>query len=115
MKEIIVVIRPRKWNETLEKLSAAGFDAFTRQRAYGRGKQMGLRYQTEQGETGERITFLPKWMVTLVVEDEKADQAIEILQKANQTGEIGDGRIFVCPLGDAVRIRTNENGPLAIQ
>lgn len=114
MKEIIAVIRPRKWADTLEKLSEAGFDAFTRQRAFGRGKQMGLRYQGADGVMTEGITFLPKWMVTLVVEDDQADQAVSIIQAANRTGQIGDGRIFVCPLDDAVRIRTNENGSLAI-
>ena len=115
MKEIIAIIRPRQWQNTLEKLSAAGFDAFTRQRAFGRGKQMGLRYRSANGEEGGDITFLPKWMVTLVVEDQQVDQVVDILQAANRTGDIGDGRIFVCPLEDIVRIRTNENGPLAIR
>jgi len=115
MKEIIAVIRPRQWQSTLEKLSQAGFDAFTRQRAYGRGKQMGLRYQSADGEPGAGISFLPKWMVTMVVEDEQVGQVVDILQTANRTGEIGDGKIFVCPMNEVVRVRTNETGPLAIR
>ena len=114
MKEIIAVIRPRQWQSTLEKLSQAGFDAFTRQRAYGRGKQMGLRYQSADGEPGAGISFLPKWMVTMVVEDEQVGQVIDILQTANRTGEIGDGKIFTYPIGNAIRIRTGETGEKAI-
>ncbi len=115
MKEIIAIIRPRKWSDTLEKLSEAGFDAFTRQRAYGRGKQMGLRYHTAGNEPGEGITFLPKWMITLAVEDSQVPQVVDILQRVNRTGEIGDGRIFICPLSEAIRIRTDENGVQAIR
>ena len=113
MKEIIAVIRTGKWPETLVKLEAAGVVGFTRQRVYGRGKQKGLRY-TADGEENKGISFLPKWMVTVVVEDSKVDAVVEAILAANRTGEIGDGKVFVCPVADSVRIRTNESSEYAL-
>ena len=113
MKEIIAVIRTGKWPETLVKLEAAGVVGFTRQRVYGRGKQKGLRY-TADGEENKGISFLPKWMVTVVVEDSKVDAVVEAILAANRTGEIGDGKVFVCPVADSVRIRTNEREEYAL-
>jgi nitrogen regulatory protein PII len=107
MKEITAVLRPGKWAETLVKLEEIGIAGFTRQRVYGRGKQRGLRYTTDSEDKG--ISFLPKWMVTIVVEDSKVDAVVEALFKSNRTGEIGDGKIFICTVSDSIRIRTNES------
>ncbi len=113
MKEIMAVIRPGKWAETLVKLEAIGIAGFTRQRVYGRGKQRGLRYSGEGDET-QGISFLPKWMVTIVVVDSKVDSVVEALMSSNRTGEIGDGKIFICTVSDSVRIRTNESEEYAL-
>jgi nitrogen regulatory protein PII 2 len=114
IKEIIAIIRPGKWTETLVKLEEVGVIGVTRQRVYGRGKQRGLRYGNED-PTEKGISFLPKWMVTLVVENTKMDAVIEIILQTNRTGEIGDGKVFVCPVLDSVRIRTNENREHALR
>ena len=113
MKEITAIIRPGKWAETLVKLDEIGVIGFTRQRIYGRGKQKGLRYSAE-GEENRGISFLPKWMVTVVVEDSKVDAVVAALITANRTGEIGDGKIFICTVSDSIRIRTNESEEYAL-
>lgn len=114
MKEITAIIRPSKWPETLQKLGEAGILGLTRQRIYGRGKQKGLRYSEAEGGL-EGISFLPKWMVTLVVEDEQVDRILAAIISANRTGEIGDGKIFIGSLSEVVRVRTNENEELALK
>lgn len=113
IKEIIAVIRPGKWAETLVKLEEVGVIGFTRQRVYGRGKQRGLRYGSE-GDENRGISFLPKWMVTIVVEDSKVDAVLDALMKSNRTGEIGDGKVFICSVTDSIRIRTNESEEFAL-
>jgi len=113
IKEVIAVIRTGKWPETLIKLEAIGIAGFTRQRVYGRGKQRGLRYSSD-GEEDRGISFLPKWMVTVVVEDSKVDAVVEAFLSANKTGDIGDGKIFVCPVAESIRIRTNESEEYAL-
>jgi nitrogen regulatory protein PII 2 len=113
MKEIIAIIRTGKWPETLIKLNEIGIAGFSRQRVYGRGKQRGLRY-TSDADDQRGISFLPKWMVMIVVEDSKVDEVIEALMKSNRTGDIGDGKIFICPITESVRIRTNESEKYAL-
>lgn len=113
MKEIIAIIRPGKWAETLVKLEEIGVAGFSRQRVYGRGKQRGLRY-TADIEDQRGISFLPKWMVTIVVEDSKVDAVVDALMKSNRTGEIGDGKVFICTVAESVRIRTNESEEYAL-
>lgn len=113
IKEITAIIRTGKWAETLVKLEEIGVIGFTRQRVYGRGKQKGLRY-TSEGDESRGISFLPKWMITIVVEDSKVDAVVGALAKANRTGEIGDGKIFISSVSDSVRIRTNESEEFAL-
>ncbi len=113
IKEVIAIIRAGKWPDTLVKLEEIGIAGFTRQRVYGRGKQRGLRYSADiEDERG--ISFLPKWMVTIVVEDSKVDAVVDALLRSNRTGDIGDGKIFICPVTDSVRIRTNESEEYAL-
>jgi nitrogen regulatory protein PII len=113
IKEIIAVIRPGKWPETLVQLEAIGVAGFTRQRVYGRGKQKGLRYSAE-GEENRGISFLPKWMLTVVVEDAKVDAVVEAILRSNRTGGIGDGKVFICPVSGSIRVRTNESEEFAL-
>ncbi|MES2200615.1 MAG: P-II family nitrogen regulator [candidate division FCPU426 bacterium] len=105
MREICAVIRSGAWRRTLLALEAAGFGAVTRQRAYGRGKQGGLRY----GDGPEGIRLLPKWVLTLVVEDHDVEAAVAAIMTANRTGAIGDGKIFICPLGQTISVRQEEH------
>ena len=108
IKEVIAIIRLGKWAETLARLEEVGVIGFTRERVYGRGKQWGMHYEGEKHtDTGFRL--LPKWMVTMVVESTKVNAVVEIIMQTNRTGEIGDGKIFICPVLDSIRIRTNEN------
>ena len=110
MKEIIAVIRPNQWQKTKTKLFEEGFNSFTVHRVYGRGRQKGLHYLSKSGKIGEGIWFLPKRMLTLFVQDEDANRAMELIVSTNKTGDIGDGKIFLCDLGGVERIRTGEKG-----
>lgn len=110
MKEIIAIIRPNKWPRTKAALLEEGFNAFTVHRVYGRGRQKGLQYLSKSRQVVEGICFLPKRMVTLFVPDEEAEKAVAVLSESNKTGEIGDGKIFVCPLETVQRVRTGEKG-----
>ena len=108
MKEITALIRPGKWPETFKRLESIGITGFTRQRVYGRGKQKGLQYSAGSDED-RGISFLPKWMLTVVIEDSKVNPVVETLLETNQTGNIGDGKIFICSISESIRIRTNES------
>ena len=114
MKEIIAIIRPHKWHATKAKLLAQGIGAYTVQRVFGRGRQKGLLYLSANGKVERGIAYLPKRMVTLFVPDERVREALDLLIEANKTEEIGDGKIFVCPVDGAERIRTGESGEFKI-
>ena len=110
MKEMIAILRPNQWQKTKAKLLEEGFTSFTVHRVYGRGRQKGLQYLSKSGKLEEGIRFLPKRMVTLYVRDEDAEAVVDLITQINQTGEIGDGKIFVCPLETVERVRTGEIG-----
>lgn len=116
MKELMAIIRPGRAKLTKQKLAEKGFIAYTEERVLGRGKQKGLGYSGNPtdpaGQPG--ISFLPKRVLTLFVNDEELVTAIAVLMENNRTGEIGDGKIFVCPAEDAVRIRTDERKAAAL-
>lgn len=102
LREVTAIIRSNKWKLTSDALRAAGFLAMTRQRVYGRGRQKGLRYGTDPASGG--IPVLPKWMITLLVEDAHVDEAVKALVEANRSGEIGDGKIFISKMEGALRL-----------
>jgi len=113
MKEIVALIRLGKAKVTKQKLAEQGFVAYTEKQVLGRGKQLGLHYlgvNEGEGPTPLGISFLPKCMLAIFVNDEDVDQAVRVIQDANKTGDIGDGKIFVCRAEDVVRIRTDERG-----
>lgn len=112
MKEIIAVIRPNKWHATKARLLREGIGGYTVQRVFGRGRQKGLLYLS--GQVGSGIAYLPKRMVTLLVPDEQVREVVDLLVETNFTGEIGDGRIFVCPVDGSERIRTGETGEFRV-
>jgi len=122
MKEIIIVIRPKKVNATKEVLTALGFPSMTAIPVLGRGKQKGIAGEVnieyrpgilEENKSGG-MKYVPKRYLSIVVSDENVEAVIEAIIKVNQTGQFGDGKIFICPVEDAVRIRTDEQGNQAI-
>ena len=118
MREVIAVIRMNKIQATKEALAEAGYSCLTATLAYGRGKQKGL-YISPLGNVKPdskkaAIRFIPKRMLNIVVDDESIPQVVELIAQVNRTGMVGDGRLFVCPITDAVRIRTGERGDDAL-
>jgi nitrogen regulatory protein P-II 2 len=112
MKLVMAVIKPFKLDEAREALTSAGIQGLTATEARGFGRQKG---QTEIYRGAEyTVSFLPKVKIEVVVEDSQVDAAVEAIQKAANTGRIGDGKIFVLDVSHAVRIRTGETGPEAL-
>jgi nitrogen regulatory protein P-II 2 len=112
MKLIMAIIKPFKVDEVREALTAAGIDGLTITEVKGYGRQKG---QTEIYRGAEyAVNFLPKVKVEVVVPDELADRAVDVIQAAARTGKIGDGKIFVLDVEQAVRIRTGDAGAAAL-
>lgn len=112
MKKVEAIIKPFKLEEVKESLSAAGIQGITVSEVKGFGRQKG---HTELYRGAEYIVdFLPKVKIEIILPDEQVDKAIEAIQSAAKTGRIGDGKIFVIPLGHALRIRTGEMGEAAV-
>ena len=112
MKKIECVIRPIIIEEVKEALVALGITGMTISDVRGYGKQRG-RTEKYRGNTYV-VNLLPKVKIELVVPDNKADEVVEIALEAARTGEIGDGKIFVSTVEEAVRIRTGERGESAL-
>ena len=112
MKLVSAIIKPFKLDDVREALSEIGVQGITVTEVKGFGRQKG---HTELYRGAEYVVdFLPKVKVEVAISDEVVDQAIEAISKAANTGKIGDGKIFVTPLEQAVRIRTGETGEEAI-
>jgi len=112
MKKIEAIIKPFKLDEVKEALQEVGLQGITVTEAKGFGRQKG---HTELYRGAEYVVdFLPKVKIEVVVPDERVERAIDAIRKAAQTGRIGDGKIFVLNVEDAVRIRTGESGIDAI-
>jgi nitrogen regulatory protein P-II 1 len=112
MKLIIAIIKPFKLEEVKEALAGIGIEGMTVTEAKGFGRQKG---HTEIYRGSEyTVDFLPKVKVEIVVEDELAAKIVSTISKAAKTGKIGDGKIFVLPVSDAIRIRTGEHDDAAV-
>ena len=112
MKLIIAIIKPFKLEEVKEALAAAGIEGLTVSEVKGFGRQKG---HTEIYRGSEyTVDFLPKVKLEVAVSDDVAGKAIDAIAKAARTGKIGDGKIFVVPLEEVVRIRTDERGEKAV-
>ena len=112
MKLIVAIIKPFKLEDVKEALAAAGIEGMTVTEVKGFGRQKG---HTEIYRGSEyTVDFLPKVKVEVAVSDEVAGKCIEAIAKAAKTGKIGDGKIFVVPLEEVVRIRTDERGESAV-
>ena len=112
MKKLECIIRPFKLEEVKEALANVGIRGMTVSEVRGFGRSRG---HTELYRGSEyTIEFVPKLKLEIVVAEEDLDQALEAVQQSASTGKIGDGKIFVLPIDETVRIRTGEKGPAAI-
>lgn len=112
MKKIEAIIKPFKLEEVKEALAEIGVEGMTVSEVKGFGRQKG---QTEIYRGSEYVVdFLPKIKVELVISDDKLGDAVTTIIKAARTGKIGDGKIFVSPVEEAIRIRTSERAEAAV-
>jgi nitrogen regulatory protein PII len=112
MKLIIAIIKPFKLDEVKEALGAVGIQGMTVTEVKGFGRQKG---HTEIYRGSEyTVDFLPKVKIELAVSDDLVSKAIGAIATAAKTGKIGDGKIFVLPVEDVIRIRTDEHGETAV-
>ena len=121
-----MVIRRHQVPATKKAFEDAGFPALTIQSVEGRGKQGGIggwaaevdpelnSVMSNEFADEPRFNWIPKRMLTIVVQDDQVEDAVEVIIKANQTGHMGDGKIFVCPLKEVIRVRTGEIGREAV-
>ena len=112
MKKIEAIIKPFKLDEVKEALHEVGVSGITVTEAKGFGRQKG---HTELYRGAEYVVdFLPKVKLEIIVRDEQVPEVVETIEKAAKTGRIGDGKIFVLPIDEIIRIRTGERGSAAI-
>ena len=112
MKLVTAIIKPFKLDEVREALSELGVTGLTVTEVKGFGRQKG---HTELYRGAEYVVdFLPKVKIELIIEDEMVEKAVEAIRTSAQTGRIGDGKIFVSSIEDAIRIRTGERGDAAV-
>jgi len=112
MKLIIAIIKPFKLEEVKEALSEIGIEGMTVTEVKGFGRQKG---HTEIYRGSEyTVDFLPKVKIEIVVPDDAVGKTADVIVKAAKTGKIGDGKVFVVPIEEAIRIRTDERGDAAV-
>lgn len=112
MKKIEAIIRPERLEPVRKALEELGYPGMSISEIKGHGKQKGITQQWRGQEY--RIDFLPKLKIELVLLDEDVPAAVNAIVRNARTGEIGDGKIFVLPVENAVRVRTGEDGENAI-
>ena len=112
MKKIEAIVKPFKLDEVKEALAKQGIQGMTVSEVKGFGRQKG---HTELYRGAEYVVdFLPKIKIEMIVDDHVAQSAVEVIQSAARTGRIGDGKIFILPVDEVIRIRTGERGEAAI-
>jgi nitrogen regulatory protein PII 2 len=123
MKEIIAIIRPKKVAPTRTALEELGFPSMTAVSVLGRGAQRGIAAEVNmqlspevlsQAHSGGGMKYIPKRMVSVIVPNGDVKTVVDAIIKVNQTSQIGDGKIFVCPIEGALRVRTGESGEGAV-
>ena len=112
MRKIEAIVREESFDVVKRTLEEKGYSGMTVSHVERRGRQKGLRLQQRSGEFD--VDLIPKLKVELVVLDEDASAVLRALATAAHTGDIGDGKIFVIPVEDALRIRTGESGMDAV-
>ncbi|SHN73310.1 P-II family nitrogen regulator [Desulfitobacterium chlororespirans] len=122
MKEVIAIIRPKMVAKTKAALEAIGINSITAIPVLGRGKQRGImgevdiEYRPQIGEQAPSrgMKYIPKRQISVVVQDQEVDTVVQAIIQVNKTGQFGDGKIFECPVDEALRVRTGETGAKAI-
>ena len=112
MKKVEAIIRPGKLEDLHHELQEAGFSGITVTEVRGYGRQKGHKEMYRGSEYN--LEFVPKIKVELICSDEALDRAVNIIIEKSKTGKIGDGKIFIIPVEDAIRIRTEESGDGAL-
>ncbi len=112
MKKIEAIVRPEKLDDIRKALEAEGILGMTMAEVQGRGRQKGVCLQWRAGEYC--VDFLPKLRLDIIVDDENLETAIAAITRAARTGQNGDGKIFIYPVEDVVRVSTGERGKEAI-
>ncbi len=113
MKLIQAIIRPEKLDDVKRALKSIGCGGLTVYEVKGRGLQEGISWIVRGHEY--RIDMLPKLKLEVIVEDDEVERVVETIKESSKTGEIGDGKIIILHVEDAVRIRTGERGPKALK
>ena len=113
MKKIEAIIRAFKLDELKDRLWAIGVAGMTVTEVKGHGRQRG-HSETYRGAEYV-VDLVPKLTLELVVNDDEVDQIVEVICEVARTDKVGDGKIFVCPVDEVIRIRTGERGPSAIR
>lgn len=113
MKKVEAIIRPEKLNDVKQALDDLGFHGMNFIQVTGRGAQRGIVHQGRGGET-VTVDMLPKVKVEVVVPDLAVERVIDAIVREARTGNIGDGKIFVIPVEEAIRVRTGERGEVAV-
>lgn len=123
MKEVIAVVRMNMMNRTKNALTEAGIDSYFAHEAQGRGlgfvnsdvlEGAEQGYEEAAALLGEQGKLYPKRMITVVVEDDQVDDVVSAIISTNKTGKPGDGKVFVIPVKDSIRVRTGETGSNSI-
>ena len=112
MKKIEAIIKPFKLDDVKEALNKIGVNGMTINEVKGFGRQRGHKEIYRGAEY--QVDFVPKIKINVVVNSSLSDQVVDAISKSANTGKIGDGKIFVIPVGEAIRIRTGETGESAI-
>jgi nitrogen regulatory protein P-II 1 len=112
MKRIEAIIQPFKLDDVREALKAIGVDGMTIYDVRGHGRQKGHK-EVYRGQEYE-VDLLPKVKVEMVIGDSRVEETVKAIVEAARTGKIGDGKVFICPVEEVVRIRNNETGDTAL-
>jgi nitrogen regulatory protein P-II 1 len=113
MNKIEAIVRPEKLEPVKEALADAGFVGMNIVNVTGRGVQKGIVHAGRGGEE-YRVDMLPKSKIELVVKDADTERAVNTIIEAARTGAIGDGKIFIMPVSEAIRVRTGERGEASL-
>ena len=113
MYKLEAIIRPEKLDDVKEVLAGAGFHGLNIVHVTGRGTQKGIVHMGRGGET-YTVDMLPKVKIEVVVTDAASERVVKLICDAARTGNIGDGKIFLVPVADAIRVRTGERGEAAV-
>ena len=114
MNKIEAIIRPEKLTEVKDALADIGVVGMNTEHVTGRGRQKGVVVHEGRGAQPMTIDMLPKVKVNVVVTDEDTEKVCQTIVEAARTGEIGDGKVFIIPVSQVIRVRTGERGDEAI-